>query len=179
MHRFFASLALAILVLPPLPSPDHAAATVDGARVDSESGWTWPIVPVRVARPFDPPESPYGAGHRGIDLAAASGAVVDAPTSGVIVFAGVVAGRGVVTIDRGDGYLVSLEPVSIDELTPGTRVTVGEPFAIVAHGGHARDGEVHIGIRLNGAYVDPSLLLGALPRAVLLPCCAARPPLMG
>lgn len=179
MHRLFASLVLAILVLSPLPPQERAAATVDGAEADSGSGWMWPIAPVRVARPFDPPENPYGAGHRGIDLAAAPGTAVDAPTTGVIVFAGVVAGRGVVTIDRGDGYLVSLEPVSIDELTPGTSVTAGKPLTVVALGGHAREGEVHIGIRRNGEYVDPSLLLGALPRAVLLPCCAARAPRMG
>ena len=29
----------------------------------------WPLQPEpEVVRPFDPPDSPYGAGHRGVDL---------------------------------------------------------------------------------------------------------------
>ncbi|WEK14529.1 MAG: M23 family metallopeptidase [Candidatus Microbacterium phytovorans] len=179
MHRLFAPVVLTMLVLAVLPWAGHASAAVAAEGVDGESEWTWPTAPVRVARPFDLAHNPYGAGHRGVDLAAASGTVVKAPTTGVIVFAGVVVDRGVVTIDRGDGYLVSLEPVSIAEVTPGASVTVGESLTTVARGGHTMEGEVHVGIRLDGAYVDPTLLLGRLPRAVLLPCCAAGTPLLG
>src|SRR5690606_15665957 len=49
----------------------------------------WPLTPrPRVVRPFDPPTSPYGPGHRGVDLAAAPGQPVLAAAEGRIVHAG-------------------------------------------------------------------------------------------
>ena len=69
------------------PAATASAETPDG-------GWRWPLAghPV-VLRPFDPPASPYGPGHRGVDLAAAAGVAVLAPGPGVVRFAGLLAGR--------------------------------------------------------------------------------------
>ena len=53
--------------------------------------WTWPARGP-IVRPFDPPASPYGAGHRGIDVAVPVGTIVVAPAPGVVSFAGRVAG---------------------------------------------------------------------------------------
>ena len=47
----------------------------------------------------------------------------------------------------------------------------GKRVGTVSLGGHAPAGTFHFGVRLDGEYVNPLLLLGGVPRAVLLPCC--------
>ncbi len=132
--------------------------------------WRWPVSPVRVVRPYEAPAHRYGSGHRGIDLAIEPGGAVHAPASGVVAFSGVVVDRGVVTIDHGDGHVTTLEPV-VDAPPTGSAVARGDPVGVVALGGHTAPGAVHFGVRLHGEYVNPMLLLGGVPRAVLLPCC--------
>lgn len=50
----------------------------------------------------------------------------------------------------------------------------GDALGTIDLGGHAAAGTLHLGVRLDGAYIDPMLLFGGAPRAVLLPCC--QPP---
>lgn len=139
------------------------------AAVAATPSWDWPAdAPVRVASPYVAPAHAYGAGHRGIDLVAEG--VVRAPADGVVAFAGTVVDRGVVTIDHGDGWVLTLEPVD-PSVTAGTAVRRGEQVGTVGAGGHAAAGTVHVGVRLDGEYVNPMLRLGTVPRAVLLPCC--------
>lgn len=146
-------------------SPPAASAAVVEPRVP----WVWPVgPPVVVVAPFRAPATPYSAGHRGIDLAAAPGDVVVAPAAGVVRFAGLVAGRGVVSIDHGGGVLSAIEPVAAT-VTAGTPVAPGEIVGSVASGGHCDGVCVHFGVRVDGEYVSPFLFLGGLPRAVLLP----------
>lgn len=142
----------------------------DGADASAApSRWQWPISPPgAVVRPFEAPSGPYSAGHRGIDLAAARGQAVSAPAAGVIGFAGVVVDRPVVTIDVGDGTLVSMEPVAT-QLRVGASVSAGETIGAVASGGHCDGSCLHLGVRVHGAYVSPVLFLAGIPPAVLLP----------
>jgi murein DD-endopeptidase MepM/ murein hydrolase activator NlpD len=130
--------------------------------------WTWPTDPPHIARPYVAPAHEYATGHRGIDLTAEGD--VRAPDDGVVAFAGPVVDRAVLTIDHGDGVVSTLEPVRT-ELVPGTAVRRGEVVGRVEQGGHAAAGTVHLGARVDGAYVNPLLFLGGVPRAVLLPCC--------
>jgi murein DD-endopeptidase MepM/ murein hydrolase activator NlpD len=116
------------------------------------------------------PAHEYGPGHRGIDLDLLGDSAVRAPADGIVAFAGDVAGRGILTIDHGNGLVTTLEPVDT-VLVPGTQVRRGENVAMLAAGGHAASGELHFGVRLHGKYINPMLLLGGVPRAVLLPCC--------
>ena len=51
----------------------------------------------------------------------------------------------------------------------GVRVRRGEVVGAVSVGGHAHPGTVHLGARRNGEYLNPLVLLGAMPRAVLVP----------
>lgn len=150
--------------------PLAAAAAVGGASDPGLSGWRWPVAPLRVVAPFVAPAHEYGPGHRGIDLAAAFGAPVAAPAPGVVAFVGSVAGRGVVTIDHGDGLVTTLEPVN-GSVAIGDAVSAGDVVGTVDAGGHTEAGAVHFGVRRHGAYINPMLLLGEVPRAVLLPCC--------
>lgn len=82
----------------------------------------WPLVPrPTVVTPFDPPTTPYGAGHRGVDLAGRAGQRVRAALPGRVRFAGRLAGRGVVVIDHG-ATRTTYEPVT-------AAVAVGEAVA--------------------------------------------------
>ncbi|GAC1326527.1 MAG: hypothetical protein NVSMB13_11660 [Mycobacteriales bacterium] len=68
--------------------------------------WQWPLTdaagaPAAVVRGFDPPATRYGAGHRGVDLAAPVGQPVTAAGGGVVSIAGDVAGRGVLVVVHG------------------------------------------------------------------------------
>lgn len=158
MRRLLAILS-ATLILVSAPAADTDLA---------ERGWVWPVSPVQIARPYAAPAHEYGPGHRGIDLVAAD--EVRAPADGIVAFAGVVVDRGVLTIDHGDGLVTTFEPV-VTELHVGDAVDRGVPVAAVSSGGHAGAGTVHFGVRLHGEYINPLLLLGGVPRAVLLPCC--------
>ncbi|WP_238439352.1 M23 family metallopeptidase [Microbacterium sp. JZ31] len=103
-------------------------------------------------------------------MAAEVGSDALAPASGTVAFSGTVVDRPLLTIDHGGGLVTTLEPV-LSDLSPGDAVSRGDVVGQVAAGGHAAPGSLHLGVRLNGEYVNPLLLLGGVPRAVLLPCC--------
>ena len=129
--------------------------------------WAWPVAPPHpVVRPFVAPASAYGAGHRGIDIAAPTG-VVRAPADGVVHFAGTVVDRPVMSIRHADGLLSSYEPV-VTPLAAGATVHRGEVIGTVL-GGHCASRCLHFGVRRDGQYISPLSLLGGVPRAVLLP----------
>lgn len=153
---------------PSTPARIVVSAETGASEIPTRERWEWPVAPVRIVAPYVAPPHAYGPGHRGIDLAA--GGEVRSPASGTVAFVGVVVDRPVITIDHGDGLVTTLEPVTTD-LSPGDAVTRGDVVGTVATGGHAPAGSVHFGVRLQGAYVNPLLLLGGVPRAVLLPCC--------
>lgn len=147
-----------------------ATAAADAGDGVSSHRWVWPVEPFRMERPFEAPPHRYGAGHRGIDIRPVGTSTVLAPAAGAVAFAGMVAGRGILTIDHGDGLVTTLEPVDTT-LEPGTPVAAGEAVGTIALGGHTSPGALHFGVRLHGEYINPLLLLGGVPRAVLLPCC--------
>jgi murein DD-endopeptidase MepM/ murein hydrolase activator NlpD len=150
----------------PARSSPEAAGEIDLASL----GWVWPAEGFRISRGYVAPAHEYGAGHRGVDLDLLGNPVVRAPADGVVAFAGSVAGRGILTIDHGDGLVTTLEPVQT-LLAPGAPVRRGQDLATLALGGHAEPGALHFGVRLHGEYINPMLLLGDIARAVLLPCC--------
>ena len=76
--------------------------------------WAWPLTPLpQVVRRFAVGPAPWSPGHRGVDLAPKSEslATVRAPANGVVHFAGMLAGRPVLSIAHGDGLISSFEPV--------------------------------------------------------------------
>jgi len=129
--------------------------------------WTWPVDPPRaVLHAFVLPPEPWRPGHRGIDIAAPQGLVL-APADGTVRFAGWVVDRGVLAIDHGDGVVSSFEPVEA-VVEAGASVAAGQPVARVA-GVHCTRTCVHVGLRVDGEYRNPLLLLGGLEWPVLLP----------
>jgi murein DD-endopeptidase MepM/ murein hydrolase activator NlpD len=126
--------------------------------------------PVRVVRPFDPPSSPYGAGHRGVDLATHPGETIRAAADATVHFAGSVAGRGVVVLAHPDAVTTEYEPVH-PSVRAGEPIARGQPIAVIdgSHGSCAPDGCLHWGARRAGEYFDPLSLLRPLGPVRLLP----------
>jgi murein DD-endopeptidase MepM/ murein hydrolase activator NlpD len=121
-------------------------------------------------RPFQRPATPYGPGHRGVDLGGQPDEPVLAAGAGVVVFAGPVGGRGVVSIDHAGGIRTTYEPLTV-LVSAGQRVDLGTVIARLAPG---HDGCVdapaclHWGARRGTEYVDPLGLLST-GRVRLLP----------
>ncbi len=87
-------------------------AGADGVPVDPVPVGVWPLEPTpRVVQAFDPPDTPWGAGHRGVDLAGTLGQVVHTALAGRVTFAATLAGRGVVVVDHG-ATRTTYEPVA-------------------------------------------------------------------
>lgn len=134
--------------------------------------WLHPVdVQASVVKHFDPPAAQWSAGHRGVDFTPGSGTVV-APASGTVHFSGTVVNRKVLSIDHGDGYLSSYEPIESD-LKKGDSVAAGQLLG--ALGDYEDDTQhcpsdcLHFGVRLHGEYINPLPLLGAFRPSVLLP----------
>jgi murein DD-endopeptidase MepM/ murein hydrolase activator NlpD len=158
-----ASLLLAALLLGPFLGllGSAAAPAVAAPRLPTPAGWPLGGLPV-IQRRFDPPTSAWGAGHRGVDLAAKPGEAVLAAASGTVVFAGSVAGKPVISIDHGS-VRTTFEPV-ISTLRVGDHVAIGQVIGVLGTGGthdhHHCHGCLHWGLREGKSYLDPLLLLG-------------------
>lgn len=166
-------LLIVVAVAPPIPTSAIASPASSSSEGGAHPLWRWPIdAPRAVVSPYRAPAHEFGAGHRGIDLASAQGVIVRAPAAGAIAFRGTVVDRPLITIAHPGGYVSTFEPVS-STLAPGDLVAAGDEIGTVAAGGHTMLGALHLGVRLDGAYINPMLLFGPVPRAVLLPCCDA------
>ena len=120
----------------------------------------WPLAGrPAVVRPFQPPAQNWEAGHRGVDLGARVGDAVLAPARGVVVFAGRVGGKPVISIDHGNGRRSTYEPVA-PGLSVGTPVSPGMVIGHLAAGAHCAGGCLHWGLKEGRTYLDPLTLVG-------------------
>ncbi|UUS34956.1 M23 family metallopeptidase [Streptomyces kanasensis] len=127
----------------------------------------WPVGPPRalVVRGWQPPASPYGPGHRGVDLAAPPGTPVRAAAGGRVSFAGPVAGRGVLSVTLpappgGVPLRFTYEPVRA-VVARGAEVRAGQVVAVTTADApsHCAGVCLHWGLRHGAAYLDPLSLL--------------------
>jgi murein DD-endopeptidase MepM/ murein hydrolase activator NlpD len=177
-------LSAVLAFVPALPGVGAASASravgpvANPADVSAPSGlpswgaaaWTWPLAPdPQVLEAFRAPPTPWSAGHRGVDLAAAVGQPVLSAGRGRVIFSGDVAGRGVVVVLHSGGLRTSYDPVT-GQAPVGTLVDPGSPIGrVAAVAGHCAPATcLHWGLRRDETYLDPLLLLGLGP-PVLLP----------
>jgi murein DD-endopeptidase MepM/ murein hydrolase activator NlpD len=167
-----ASWCLVLSLVLGLASPG-AARPIDGVAatgtIEAVAGdWAWPVVGP-VLRPYDPPEDPYGTGHRGIDIGAAVGTPVLAVDAGTVTFAGPVGGQLFVTVDHGAGLSSTYSWLSSVQVRRGQIVARGTQLGLtgIGHPG-ATAPHLHLGAKQDGAYVDPMTLLGPPPVADLI-----------
>ncbi len=130
----------------------------------------WPLrpAPAVVTRGFDAPKPDWRRGHRGVDLAGVPGQAVYAAGAGTVVFAGLLAGRSVVSVQHPGGLRTSYEPVEASA-RPGQLVYAGSPLGrlMPGHPGCPAAACLHWGAMWGPAqradYVDPLGLLAATP----------------
>lgn len=125
------------------------------------AGYAWPMFPApRVVSPFRAPDHQYGPGHRGADLGGAIGQPVLAARAGVVVFAGRLAGRGVVSVQHDDGLRTTYEPVRPTVLA-GAGVAGGAVLGVLEAGHRGcTPACLHWGVRRDRLeYLDPLVLL--------------------
>lgn len=158
--RILAAMLAGLLVLLATTHPTSAAPA------DPAGSTSWPLAPrPEVVSPFDPPDSAWSGGHRGVDLRGVPGQPVRAAVGGTVAYAGLLAGKGVVVVRHGSTR-TTYEPVD-------ATVEVG---AVVVPGdvlGHLHPGGSHcfprtclhwglIETTVGGdVYRDPLTLVGA------------------
>lgn len=121
--------------------------------------WVAPVQPAHVLARFAPPVQRWQAGHRGVDLAATG--AVRAAGSGVVVFAGRVGGRSVITVSHGR-LRTTYEPVEA-AVEVGQSVTAGQLLGAIGSGGHCSRRCLHWGLLAGDDYLDPLLLITSGP----------------
>ncbi len=145
-----------------------AALAAGGGFAEARGRYDWPLAPrPAVVRGFDPPAQRWLAGHRGVDLAAPADAAVIAAGAGSVRFAGVVAGRGVVSVAHPDGIATTYEPVRAI-VAAGDVVGRGQVLGYLdrGHPGCRATACLHWGARRGSGsavtYLNPLALVGAL-----------------
>jgi murein DD-endopeptidase MepM/ murein hydrolase activator NlpD len=144
--------------------PAPALGTPEGPDPVGE----WPLRPQpEVVDGFDPPEDPWGAGHRGVDLLGTPGQRVHSALPGRVSFAGQLAGRGVVVVDHGDTR-TTYEPVTAG-VRVGERVAGGTPIgSLQLAGSHCFPRAcLHWGWLRGETYLNPLDLVGGGPVRLL------------
>ena len=142
------------------------------AGASPEPRGVWPLDPEPdVVRGFEPPPSPYAAGHRGVDLAGSPGQVVRAALPGRVGFAGSIGGKPVVTVLHG-GRRTTYEPV-VATVAEGQEVAAGEVLGrLTVTDSHCFPAAcLHWGL-IEGSgddqvYLDPLSLVGGGPVRLL------------
>jgi murein DD-endopeptidase MepM/ murein hydrolase activator NlpD len=152
-----------------------ATGTAGGGEGGTPKSGEWPLDPrPAVVRGFDPPKTAWGSGHRGVDLLGRPGQPVRAAKAGRIIFAGRLAGRGVVVVDHG-AVRSTYEPVAA-VVKVGQHVAGGQQIgSLQAGGSHCFPRAcLHWGLLRGDTYLDPLGLVGGGP-VRLFPLSGAPP----
>jgi murein DD-endopeptidase MepM/ murein hydrolase activator NlpD len=137
-----------------------AGLVVGGVPTTSLAASGVPPVGGPIVRAFDPPDEPWLAGHRGIDLLASAGAAVVAVMAGRVSFAGRIGGTGVVVVTHG-ATRTTYEPVRAT-VRVGAEVAAGEQLGVLEASGHCTAGVcLHLGWLRGQTYLDPADLFSA------------------
>lgn len=155
-----------VIALIGLLAPLSTAAGASGRQPGSPTpigGFAWPLAPPHpVVRVFRAPLAPWGPGHRGVDLGGQPGDPVSAVADGVIVFAGTLVDRPVISVDHAGGLRSTYEPVS-PAVAAGQTVHRGDLLGhlVAGHPECTVSACLHWGIRRGEEYLDPLALVTA------------------
>jgi murein DD-endopeptidase MepM/ murein hydrolase activator NlpD len=164
------------------PGPPEARSAVGASRGEER------VPPLRmplagpIVRGFEASAGTYGPGHRGVDVGGRVGEAVRAPAGGRVEFAGPVAGVTWVSLLVAPGVMVTVGPLLDAQVAAGQRVRALAPVGRLGPGhgpslgsGHgpapapAYGMALHLGLRVDGVYVDPLPYLLDRPRPRLAP----------
>lgn len=140
----------------------------------SQTSWLPPVVGSKLINSYRSPESPYGAGHRGVDYEVALGQGVFAPANATVSFVGKVIDRPLLSLSHGQNILSSYEPVC-SSLVVGQAVSAGELIGEVCgaeqqYVSHCQDRPcLHFSTRRDSEYLSPLWFTRELAPSKLLP----------
>jgi len=120
-----------------------------------------PPVSAPIGDYFRAPATLYGSGNRGLEYATQPGAAVRASGDGIVAFAGVVAGRLVVSIMHLDGLRTTYSGLTAIEVHVGLFVQRGQR---VGRSGN----RLHFGVLAGPGYLNPERLFQASAQPVRL-----------
>ena len=119
--------------------------------------------PYSISSGFGMREHPVTGGqkmHNGIDFSAPWGANILAVADGQVSFAGDMGGCGnAVEINHSGGYLSKYCHALKVLVQKGQSVKAGTPIALVGTTGTSTGNHLHLGIKLNGQYIDPKKVI--------------------
>lgn len=104
--------------------------------------------------------------HYGVDVAAPTGTPIRAPAGGVVTLADpdmYFEGR-LVFLDHGQGVTTLAMHMSRVDVKTGDRVEQGDVIGAVGGTGRATGPHLHWGMYWRGAWLDPQLLVGPMPK---------------
>jgi hypothetical protein len=146
------SITVGLSVVATIQRPVYASTPSCSTLLD------WPIHQEprpTIVQEFSPPPAPWLAGHRGVDLEAATGTPLFPPADGILHFAGAVGGKDVVSIELDDGMIATFEPATTD-FKVGAKITRSRRFATVdGRSDHCSNLCVHWGMKKGDTYYDP------------------------
>lgn len=161
MRRLVVLLALTLVPTPAAAAPVWQRP-VDGA----------------VVRWFDPPASRFGAGHLGVDLAAAPGTPVRAAGAGTVTYAGRIGAAAHVVVAHDGDLRTSYSFLAEVSVRRGARVRAGEVVGTAGGTGRNHNGNVvHLGLRRGDDYIDPMVLYRAVDLAEVVHLAPVTDPL--
>jgi murein DD-endopeptidase MepM/ murein hydrolase activator NlpD len=150
MLRRAALLLIALLVAVAFAAPAAGAGL-----------WLRPVAG-EVVRPFRPPLTRYGAGHLGVDFAAAPGTPVRAAGLGKVEFAGMVANTRHVVVLHPGNLRTSYSFLATIRVHTGQIVGRGTVVGTTGGRGLNHDGAVlHFALRIGAIFIDPMVLFAS------------------
>ncbi|MDZ4382285.1 MAG: M23 family metallopeptidase [Parvibaculum sp.] len=104
--------------------------------------------------------------HYGVDVAAPTGTPIRAPAGGVVTLAepDMYFEGGLVFLDHGQGVTTLTMHMSRVDVKKGDRVEQGDVIGAVGGTGRATGPHLHWGMYWRGAWLDPQLLVGPMPK---------------
>ncbi|WP_379629405.1 M23 family metallopeptidase [Pseudonocardia sp. GCM10023141] len=98
----------------------------------------------------------WGTVHQGLDIAAPIGTPIRVPLAGTVISSGPADGFGMwVRVQHADGTITVYGHINRSFVTVGQKVAAGDEIAEVGNRGQSTGPHLHIGVMVNGAYVDP------------------------
>ena len=146
------------------------------SAASGSGGWQWPLEGHEVDRAFDLPDSPYGAGNRGVDLRGSVSEAVRSVAPGVVSYVGTINHVRIVVVNHGTERS-TYQPVAAS-VRVGDAVTAGQPIGTLLLAGSHCPGAacLHLGRKVGDAYLDPLALMSAGGRFELINPDGPPPP---
>lgn len=104
----------------------------------------------------------WGAFHEGLDIAAPIGTPIHVPLAGTVISSGPASGFGLwVRVQHTDGTITVYGHINRSFVHVGQQVAAGDVIAETGNRGQSTGPHLHIGVMVNGVYINPRPWLDA------------------